>query len=192
MFCPHNLASAAIGQPADVDETAESRRFQYRLQFEDFPAGPEYMGPAAELVMDDEYAKNYRTRLRRALSSRPAFAGEYVATIYGCGTCCSITTFVNKRTGRVLRSGFGGETGPFIVDAKVDSRLIIAEGPFFTGNGYDLGGCARYYFVLEEDKFGQRLRLIGTDLIVVPGESFSDESDMKCGPECGYWEPAWK
>jgi hypothetical protein len=95
-------------------------------KFGDYPAGPIYSGPAARLATNNELAKSFRTRFRDALTQAPNFAGEYVATGWGCGTSCGITAFVNKRTGQVINFTFGGEQGPSAYRFSVNSNLLVA------------------------------------------------------------------
>ena len=77
-------------------------------QFTDYPTKP-YTGKTATLDMTDESARMLRTRLRDALKENSNFAGEYVITMWGCGASCRSYAFVNKRTGKLLDGGFGGE-----------------------------------------------------------------------------------
>jgi hypothetical protein len=95
-------------------------------KFGDYPVGPIYSGPAARLATNNELAKSFRTRFRDALTQAPNFAGEYVATGWGCGTSCGITAFVNKRTGQVVNFTFGGEEGPSAYRFSVNSKLLVA------------------------------------------------------------------
>jgi TonB family protein len=97
-------------------------------RFEDYPSGPQYTGGPAALDLSNETANMFRTRLRQALPGLPVFAGEYVDAGWGCGTTCYSITFVNKRTGKILDQGFGGEQGPWITEVRPDSKLIRAEG----------------------------------------------------------------
>lgn len=135
-------------------------------KFSDYPAKV-YNGPAAKLVMDSENAKLFRTRLRDALKEKPNFAGEYVITMWGCGAGCRSYSIINKRTGRLLSEGFGGEGGVEITDAKVNSRLIITEGAQYEGEYSDHEvGYKRDYYVLN----GQKLQLIKRVPIKRPNE----------------------
>lgn len=140
----------------EPETPVEPRKSQSSPRFEDYPATALYTGPAASLVLNNELAKNFRTRLREALRSEPVFAGEYVSAMWGCGTSCAYTTFVNKRTGKVLEGAqFGGECGIYVTDLRIDSDLIIAEGPV-QDDDFDQIGYKKYYYVLA----GERLNLM--------------------------------
>lgn len=128
------------------------------LNFSDFPVEAVYVGKPAKLVRDSELANNYRTRLSAALSTAPVFAGEYSQAFWGCGQECSITVFVNKRTGKVINQTFGGLSGVNLVDFKLDSGLIKAHGPLFDKKGSKTKQSAMYYFQLENEQ----LKLIQT------------------------------
>ena len=96
-------------------------------QFTDYPAKP-YMGKTAQLDMTDESARMFRTRLRDALKEKADFAGEYVITMWGCGGGCRSYAFVNKRTGKLLDGGFGGEgSQEDVIDSRANSRLLVTQ-----------------------------------------------------------------
>ena len=127
-------------------------------QFKDYPADAAYTGPAAELDLSDDFASQYQTRLGEALMSDPVFAGEYVSATWGCGTSCSVTTFLNKRTGKTLEQGFGGEDGRYVTEFRIDSRLLVAEG-FADGDYMDeTREYNAYFYELQ----GNNLKLIRT------------------------------
>ena len=126
-------------------------------KFSDYPAVSEYAGESANLILDTQEAVDYKTRLDAALQQLPEFAGEYVAATWGCGTSCTVTSFVNKRTGKLLNESFGGESGPFIVKYKLDSNLLVAQGPVIDDQEKEIGYAA-YFYVLENDN----LKLIKT------------------------------
>ena len=136
-------------------------------KFKDYPAGPLYTGPAAKLALNNDLAKDFRTRLSEVLSDKPVFAGEYVSATWGCGTSCAITAFVSKRTGKTLEETFGGEFGPYLSEARIDSRLIVAEGPVLDKDYNDTGSYAAYFYALE----GDELKLIRTIPIKRPDDA---------------------
>lgn len=145
--------------PATTDRADEAMP-----KFKDYPSGAEYTGPAAELVLDNELAINFRTRLNEALYEKPVFAGEYVSATWGCGTSCTTTVFVNKRTGKTLNEEFGGELGSHLTAVKVNSNLLVAEGVVYDKEGNDTGDYEAYFYVLE----GEQLKLIKTVSIPRP------------------------
>jgi hypothetical protein len=118
-------------------------------KFNDYPAPALYTGPAAKLLLDSEFAREYRTRLKEALLDDPVFAGEYVSTGWGCGTQCYINAFVNKRTGVAVEETFGGESGPYIDTVKIDSSLLVAQGPVHDKD-YNQVGYAAFFYALED------------------------------------------
>lgn len=134
------------------DEKEISKSPKESLKFKDYPVESIYKGKPAKLKMDDEFAKMFRTRLTEALSEEPSFAGEYVSATWGCGTYCSMTSFINKRTGKVLDRGFGGEFGPFIVDYRINSRLLVAQGPILDKNGVETEKYAAFFYLLDKGK----------------------------------------
>ena len=126
-------------------------------KFSDYPAVSEYAGESANLILDTQETIDYQTRLSDAFQQAPEFAGEYVVASWGCGTSCTVTSFVNKRTGKLLNESFGGESGPFIVKYKLDSNLLVAQGPVIDDQEKEIGYAA-YFYVLENDN----LKLIKT------------------------------
>lgn len=137
-------------------------------QFKHYPVTTVYQGLPAKLVMKD-FAKMFKTRLREALNTKPVLAGEYVMAVWGCGTSCAMTTFINKRTGRVVEQGFGGEFGPYLTDYRLNSRLVVAEGPVLKQHK-DTGKYAVYFYLVNK---GQ-LKLIEQRFIPRPADSNHD------------------
>ncbi|WP_051526516.1 hypothetical protein [Alkanindiges illinoisensis] len=120
-------------------------------QFKDYPAKV-YNGKPAKLLLNNQTAKVFKTRLTEALKQKPVYAGEYVLASWGCGTECVFYTFVNKRTGQVLDKGFGGETGEDIKDFKLNSKLLITRKSDFDDN-YNEVGSSTNYSVVNNDQF---------------------------------------
>lgn len=154
---PQSLAattpeSIETERAAVQDGTAASADYP---RFRDYPVEDLYTGPAAPLDMSGETARTFRTRLRDALAEgRIVAAGEYVAAGWGCGAGCFYATFVNKRTGRVVEDGIGGEGGQRIVGADPHSRLVIAEGPEYD-DAYDPTGYFAYFYELVDGRLVQ-------------------------------------
>ena len=154
-------------------------------KFKDYLSGPVFTGPTAKLVLNNELASDYRTRLSEALPGKPTFAGEYVVASWGCGTNCVITAFVNKRTGKTLEMTFGGESGPYLTDFRIDSDLVVAEGYDSLEevlHGEESNGVSSYvayFYLLENDE----LKLI-RKIPAVP----SHDSDADGWPD-GLWRP---
>lgn len=138
-------------------------------QFKDYPVTNVYQGAPAPLVMTD-FSKLFKTRLREALNTKPVFAGDYVLATWGCGAGCVMNTFVNKRTGRVVDHGFGGEFGPYLTAYRLNSRLLVAQGPVMDKQHNDTGKYAVYFYLLKN---GQ-LHLLKQRLIPRPADSNHD------------------
>ena len=110
-------------------------------KFKDYPAPPLYSGLPAKLLLDSDFAKEYRSRLTEAMADTPAFAGEYVLTGWGCGSGgCYVESLVNKHTGKALETDFGAHNvwtdmengveervGEWIVAKKIDSSLLVTQ-----------------------------------------------------------------
>ncbi|QDK97352.1 hypothetical protein FM020_05415 [Acinetobacter tandoii] len=119
--------------------------------YKDYPATV-YKGKTAKLLINNDTAKSFRTRLSAALKDEPEFAGEYVMAVWGCGTSCVMQTFVSKRTGQVVEHGFGAELGQNVIGIKPDSRLLIAHG-YEYDHDYNATGEYDFYYVFENGKF---------------------------------------
>lgn len=130
-------------------------------QFTDYPVKP-YTGKTAQLDMTDESARMFRTRLRDALKEKPDFAGEYVTTMWGCGASCRMYSFVNKRTGKLLHAGFGGEeNAEDVVATRPNSKLLVTQEENRNEN-WDVESLTTRFYVLEKEKF-KLLKSIKTD-----------------------------
>ena len=170
------LADADVANSIGTTSSAQSENAP-PPKFKDYPAGPAYTGPTAKLVLDNDLANSFRTRLREGLTGQPGFASEYVGVTWGCGTSCAMTAFVNKRTGKVLELVLGGESGPYITEYRIDSKLIVAEGPVIDKDYNDTGKYAAYFYALD----GGELKLIRTILIKRPDDA--DHNGLPDNPE---------
>ncbi len=108
--------------------TAEDNRVP---QFRDYPASNIYTGKRAEVMLSTADEKAYRTRLREASKQPANFAGEYVLTVWGCGTSCIHGAVVNLKTGHaVFLPGsvccWNGEGDN--LEFRINSRLLVAAG----------------------------------------------------------------
>lgn len=120
------------------------------IQFTDYPAKV-YNGQPAKLLLNNETAKLFKTRLSEALKQKPVYAGEYVLTGWGCGLQCISYIFVNKRTGQVIEHDFGGETGEDILQYKLNSNLLITNATEFDEDYNEIGSATKYY-VMKNSK----------------------------------------
>ena len=119
----------------------------------DYPVKTVYKGVAAKLDISDPDARMYRTRLTEALKEKPDFAGEYVMAMWGCGTNCRMYSFVNKRTGKLLKDGFGGEERQEdVVFIDPLSRLLVTEEEI-RNEDYEVVSRVLRIYVLENQKF---------------------------------------
>ena len=150
------------------------------LKFKDY-AVPVYKGPAGKLDMSSEDARTYKSRLTEAMQEPADFAGEYVLATWGCGSGgCISQTFVNRRTGHVIKQGFGSSSAYGITDdmgedirmgdtiegMKADSRLLVVReqtDPNEEDEVNDIRASAKFY-VLE----GGELKLIKTVQLPTP------------------------
>ena len=150
----------AANTPEQVDENEAIRNRAFSgvgeggtPKFTDYPVADIYSGPAAKLDTSSEEARTFKTRISTALSGDPVdFAGEYVSASWGCGTSCGYTTFVNKRTGQVIKGGLGGEMGPRVKKFMPDSELLIAEGGE-VDDDYNSTGNYAFFYRLVNDEF---------------------------------------
>lgn len=121
-------------------------------QFKDYPVKP-YTGKTAQLDMTDESARMFRTRLRNALKEKPNFAGEYVITMWGCGASCRSYAFINKRTGKLLAGGFGGEgSQEDVIDSRANSRLLVTQEEHMDEN-WEVDSVTTRFYLFENNKF---------------------------------------
>ena len=130
---------------------AMSMAFSQVPQFKDYPVKV-YSGPSAKLVVDSDDIRLFKTRLSGALKEKPTFAGEYIVAAWGCGAGCVSFNFVNKRTGKVLKDGFGGEEGEMVEDYKPNSSLMVTSSTTYDSNYNPTGYFANFY-ILKNNKF---------------------------------------
>lgn len=127
-------------------------------QFSEYPVKSVYTGTTARLDISDPDARMFRTRLNDALQQKADFAGEYVATMWGCGASCRMYSFVNKRTGKLLQAGFGGEeNSEDVIATNPWSRLLVTQEENMDQN-YAVESLTVRFYVLENGK----LKLIKT------------------------------
>lgn len=121
-------------------------------QFADYPIKSVYTGKAAQLDLSDGSARMFRTRLRDALKEKPDFAGEYVTTMWGCGASCRMYSFVNKRTGKLLQAGFGGEeNAEDVVATRPNSKLLVTQEENRNAD-YEIVNLTTRFYILENGK----------------------------------------
>lgn len=122
-------------------------------QFTDYPVKSVYTGKTAQLDMTDPDTRMFRTRLREALKEKPDFAGEYVITMWGCGASCRVYSFINKRTGKLLAGGFGGEgSQEDVIASKANSRLLVTQEENMNED-WEVESVTTRFYVFENNKF---------------------------------------
>ncbi|MGR2827356.1 hypothetical protein FY048_17910 [Acinetobacter sp. 1124_18A] len=122
-------------------------------RYSDYPVKSLYTGGAAKLDLSDSDAKLFRTRLSEALKRNPDFAGEYVTAMWGCGASCRSYSFVNKRTGKLLKDGFGGEERQEdLLETNPRSRLLVTQEEKMN-NDYEVESITQRFYILENGKF---------------------------------------
>lgn len=101
------------------------------LPFTDFPALA-YLGSPDLITLPDfsgrdEWARNFRTRIRDGLSAGPNFSGHYSLIEIGCGTSCRFAFVADARNGQVFSFPYGGEEQyEMELLYNIDSRLVKA------------------------------------------------------------------
>jgi len=117
-------------------------------QFKDYPADAPHTGANHPLVLDSDFARSYRTRLREAVASgKPEFAGRYIVVRWGCGTGgCNTGAVIDAATGHAtpmpgaltsvypLKPEFEKEDGQELI-YKLSSRLLVQAGDIESANG---------------------------------------------------------
>lgn len=122
-------------------------------QFSDYPITSIYKGTPARLNQADPDVHNFRTRLAAAIKQKPDFAGEYVTTMWGCGGGCRVYSMINKRTGELLKDGFGGEERlEDIIETRVNSRLLVTLEEKLNAD-YEVEKKVYRFYILEQQKF---------------------------------------
>ena len=126
-------------------------------RFEDFPAGPAYAGRNHLVLKGDDI--HWRTRLRRAATQAPDFAGHYVLATWGCGMECVIGAAIDVRTGAViwlpgtLCCWYSDNAAtPDTVEPlryRLDSRLLVLNGRRDEREGDD----GDHYYRIEAGRF---------------------------------------
>lgn len=102
-------------------------KFKQRYQFEDFPIDV-YEGELSKPDFNtNKDAKRFITRITEGSRRRPNFAGELNFINWGCGTNCKNGIILNSETGEI----YDGIVTAWGVKSKPNSRLLIAEYPFF-------------------------------------------------------------
>jgi hypothetical protein len=123
--------------------------------FEDYPLHEDFSDKPAIPILNEPWAKHYRTRIREGVTKSyenrdgagqvverkgPNFAGHYFVLSWGCGTVCLMMVIVDGKTGHVYPTPLaGGKDGdgqialPSIgfgygyFEYRLDSRIFVME-----------------------------------------------------------------
>jgi len=99
---------------------------------------------------------SYRTRLRRAASQAPNFAGHYIVGVWGCGTECIMGAAIDAWNGKVIWlpgsiccvfSELGYDVD--MISFKIDSNLLILRGDLDEKEGTG----KEHYYRIDGDRF---------------------------------------
>ena len=117
------------------------------LRFADYQAVP-YQGKNRTLVMD-EFGRSYRTRLSDAIKNqKPAFAGHYLVTGWGCGSGgCNTGAVINAKTGVATPFPVSISSAPQDRQEHIynlNSRLMIFAG-YLEGSEHSDGPAVEFY-----------------------------------------------
>ena len=84
-----------------------------RASFVDFPPERYYSRSRASVLPNfngrDEWARNFRTRIRNGVLNGVNFAGRYAVVEIRCGTSCRFAFVVDSSNGEVFQFPYGGE-----------------------------------------------------------------------------------
>jgi hypothetical protein len=140
-------------------------------RFEDFPVSNEWNGISAPVKLTTRWERMYRTRLMKAGTEPPNFAGHFRVTIWGCGSECMAGAIIDLRDGRVLSLPVATDSAPFSVcqsafensgvDYRLDSRLIIVRCGLNYSERLQRNIPDTYYFVWLENRFQRVLFVPG-------------------------------
>ena len=146
-----SLVGCLIGASVVFTVLANAQDAAVTPKFEDYPAGARHRGPNHPLVLDGEFSRSYRTRLRKAIALRkPEFAGRYIVARWGCGgSGCSIGAVIDASTGRAiplpgpvmsvhpLKPQYAHEDGQELI-YHLSSRLMVRAGDMDREDGKDV------------------------------------------------------
>lgn len=138
---------AGIGAAALCAATSMAQTPPAVPQFKDYPADAPYTGKNHPLVLDSDFARSYRSRLREAIATgKPSFAGRYIVTRWGCGTDgCNVGAVIDASTGHAISMPFAltsvyplkpqyeKEDGQELV-YRLSSRLLVQAGDIDSSN----------------------------------------------------------
>jgi len=135
-------------------------------KFETYGVSEAWAGPPAELRLESESERLFRTQLRKAAGKPADFAGHYRFAIWGCGARCVGGAIIDLRSGEIFLPPLGGkgageERWIFCTDwdkergaeYHVNSRLLLLR----CGHDYGDHQSDLHYLVWQNDKFQEIL-----------------------------------
>jgi hypothetical protein len=139
-------------------------------KFEDYGVPEAWAGPHAEVSLESESERLFRTQLREAAKKPADFAGHYRFAVWGCGTRCAGGAVIDLQSGEVFSppgagKGSGQEKWIFCTDwdklrgaeYHVNSRLFVLR----CGHQYGENQEDVQYFVWRDNRFER--------ILVAPG-----------------------
>jgi hypothetical protein len=139
------------GQAHAAPATASAAPRPPELRFADFPPSYFYGSDPVlpEFKGDDEWAGNFRTRIRDGIAGGVNYAGRYTIIEIGCGTSCRIAVMVDVSNGDVIRFPLGGEENYELeMTYTSESTLLKAVWKDEAGDGYE--NCVKQDYGLED------------------------------------------
>ena len=130
--------------------------------FHEYPAAV-FRGRPARPKLDMPIAKEHATRISKAASAGPNFAGHYRVVDWGCGSSCGVYVIVDEESGKVfappeISKGVDlGFAGPKF---RVDSSLMVVAS-CAEPKVYGLKNCARKFYRWD----GSQLVLLRTESV---------------------------
>lgn len=112
-----------------IDRFTEPESQSAPMSFAAFPPDRYYSGSGhlPDFQGRDEWARNFRTRIRDSVNSGANFAGHYSVVEIGCGTFCRFAFVTDVATGEVFSFPYGGEEQYQLgLVYSLDSRLLRA------------------------------------------------------------------
>ena len=115
--------------------------------FHEYPAAV-FRGRPARPKLETPIAKEHATRILKAASEGPNFAGHYRVVDWGCGSSCGVYVIVNEQTGKVFTPpeiSKGVDLGVAGPEFRPDSTLFVLAN-CAEPKVYGLKNCQRKFY----------------------------------------------
>jgi hypothetical protein len=135
--CTLGVLCIVVGPPATAQDFSD-----YPVEiWQGAPKRPNFNGAQKDYAF-------FRTRLGNAAERDADFAGSWVVEQIGCGSGCTSTYTIDRKTGNITGLPIGGEEQMYVsVQHRVDSALIKAT---WIENGYGPNGdCIEGRWVMD-------------------------------------------